>query len=137
MLQYWHASFVHKRDIGILVIGAPNSGKTEICYHLTQYFDYFLVADDLVKITYKDGIYKGFLCNKNYLGVLYRKKIGLVTTNKSLHSGIISHIFYLYNKRPDEKYLMKAQQLTLPLLKVDIYKVNCYKCCIEELLKVC
>ena len=120
-MQYWHASFVTNTvGIGLLIIGAPGVGKTEFCYHLIKYSNYYLVADDLVKVIKTNNAYEGFLCNDQYCGVMHHKKRGLIQVKKALKQGVISHVLYLYCQTKDISYCEKAQTLSLPLIDMNV-----------------
>lgn len=122
-MQYWHGSFISdKEKIGILVIGPPNVGKTELCYYFVNYFNYYLIADDLVMLEKKNKKYQGFLCNKNYLGILHRKQKGFIRVKNSLPHAVISHVVYLYCQKLDKKYYKKAHSLSLPVITINMYK---------------
>lgn len=128
-MQYWHASFVSNSvDTGLLVIGAPNVGKTELCDYLIKYLNFYLVADDLVKIIQIDGFYQGVLCNHQYFGVMHDKKKGFIHVEKALDQAVISHIVYLYNQVKDLKYINKAQTLALPLVEIDVSNKAWHEC---------
>lgn len=128
-MQYWHASFVSNNiDTGLLIIGAPNVGKTELCDQLIKYSDFYLVADDLVKIVQVNNIYQGFLCNDTYLGIMHHKQKDLIQVEKALKQAVISHIVYLYHQIKDPRYVNKAQTLTLPLIKIDIFDKTWHEC---------
>ncbi|WP_151193411.1 hypothetical protein [Cysteiniphilum sp. JM-1] len=128
-MQYWHASFVTNNiGTGLLVIGAPNVGKTELCDYLIKYFDFYLVADDLVRVAQINDIYQGILCNEQYFGVMHHKKKGFIQVEKALDQAVISHVIYLYRQEKDPKYINKAQTLALPLIEMDVFNKAWHEC---------
>lgn len=128
-MGYWHASLITNNiDTGLLVIGAPNVGKTEFCYHLIKYLGFYLVADDLVGITQVNNVYQGFLCNDQYFAVMHHKGKDFIQVEKAVDQSIISHVVYLYRQMKDSKYIKKAQTLALPLIEIDVFDKAWYEC---------
>lgn len=135
-MQYWHSSFItNKVDVGLLVIGAPGAGKTEFCYHLIKYLNYYLVADDLVKVVKTHDSYKGFLCNNQFLGIIHHKKRSYIQVDKALKQGVISHVLYLYCQSIELRYRKKAQALPLPLIEIDVLG-NSWHECVKQLQNI-
>ena len=83
-INYLHANFLEKSQQGLLILGAPNSGKTLLSYWLIQHHGYKLIADDLVKITIKHKQVMGQLVNVEYQGLLHNKKLGLQQVKSSV-----------------------------------------------------
>ncbi|WP_440682719.1 hypothetical protein [Cysteiniphilum halobium] len=128
-MQYWHASFITNNiNTGLLVIGPPNIGKTELCYHMIKHLNYYLVADDLVKIIKINSIYQGFLCNDQYFGVMHHKKKDFIQVEKALKRSVISHVVYLYCQVKDLEYVSKARTLALPLIEINVFEKTWYEC---------
>ncbi|WP_192482998.1 MULTISPECIES: hypothetical protein [Cysteiniphilum] len=128
-MRYWHASLVTNNiDTGLLVIGAPNVGKTEFCYHLIKYLGFYLVADDLVGIAQINNVYQGSLCNSQYFAVMHHKEKDFIQVEKAVDQSVISHVVYLYRQVKDPKYINKAQTLALPLIEIDVFDKAWHAC---------
>ncbi|WP_395946888.1 hypothetical protein [Caedibacter taeniospiralis] len=134
--QYWHGSLVtNGKQAGILVVGSPGVGKSDFCYYLLESLNYYLVADDLVRLIKFDTKYEGILCNKRYYGVIHHKQKGFIKVVRALRSSVVSHVVYLFQHEVEEKYLNKAQSLMLPVIVMDV-KSKSWDACATQLQNI-
>ena len=135
-VQYWHANLIaDTKKNGMLIIGNQNVGKSEFCYYLIENLNYDLVADDLVRVVKGKGkgkdCYEGFLCNKDYLGLMHHKEKGFIKMPKALLSAQIYYVVYLYCHIVCQKQMDKALCLELPMIMLDVNGKSWQQCWLE------
>lgn len=114
-----HGNCVVHQQCGLLILGAPNSGKSTLSYCLIQQHYFSLISDDLVVLTKSAGSpIIGRLSNLNYLGWLHLKEKGFVYVNNAQTQSKITHIIYLSRDDETNEYTTILRQ------KITIKKVN-------------
>ncbi len=89
-----HGNLVYYQGFGILITGAPGSGKSWLsAYLINQGAE--LIADDMVMLYQQAGIWYGYLANSSYRGILHLRNSGFIAVPAGSSHSIPIHTHIL------------------------------------------
>ncbi|MBK2125170.1 hypothetical protein [Fangia hongkongensis] len=90
---YLHGNMLSYQTKGILLLGAPASGKSYLSYELVCHYDCKLIADDLVHVRYHNDRLTGEIANQKFLGKIHLRDVGFYDVDYQLSPFEIHYIY--------------------------------------------
>ena len=116
MTKNIHATAVDIDGKGVLLIGAPGSGKSDLAFRLIMNKNAVLIADDRVDIFVENGVLKA-TCPENIKGLLEVRGIGICKF--PFHDSVEIKLVVQLEK-PDTKIERLPNKETTSLMEKDI-----------------